>query len=45
MYPRKSKQEIAAAERRERELAERITDLSPEIDGRKVILEAAGILC
>jgi ABC-type lipoprotein export system ATPase subunit len=44
MYPRKTKQEIAAQERRERELAERITDLSPVIDGRKVILEVADVI-
>jgi lipoprotein-releasing system ATP-binding protein len=44
MYPRKTKQEIAEAARRERELAERITDLSPVIDGRKVILEAMDVI-
>ncbi len=44
MYPRKTKQEIAAEARRERELAERITDLSPVIDGRKVILEATDVI-
>lgn len=44
MYPRKTKQELAAKERRERELAERITDLSPEIDGRKVILEVTDVI-
>ena len=44
MYPRKTKQEIAAQARRERELAERITDLSPVIDGRKVILEVTDVI-
>ena len=44
MYPRKTKQEIADAARRERELEARITDLSPVIDGRKVILEASDVI-
>ena len=44
MYPRKTKQEIADAARRERELEARITDLCPVIDGRKVILEATDVI-